>query len=237
MAITIFGGAGGGANANKITHLTADGDTLGLWTFDGDLNDSSGNARHFTTGTYDKYPLNPVGGEMCHRTGATDIYQTTAALRLTGAVSGGMLIYLTALPATNVPLFGSFNVGGGAGEANNFLYTVEVTAAGKLQYQHHYGAGQTLETFTSALDVPVDEWCWVAFSRSTAGTTVKLCVNDATETDTTIANAPTGGGNNEFQCCTKYDGTNVTALISNLIIKNVEVADLVALGRLTNLGF
>jgi hypothetical protein len=146
-----------------------------------------------------------------------------------------MLLYLTALPATNVPLFGSFNVGGGAGEANNFLYTVEVTAAGKLQYQHHYGAGQTLQTFTSALDVPVGEWCWIAMSRDTAGTTVKLCVNGTVETDTTIANAPTGGGNNEFQCCTKYDGTNVTALVSNLVIKNTEVADLAAWGQQTNL--
>jgi hypothetical protein len=235
MSITIFGGAGG--SANEITHLTADGNTLGLWTFDGDINDSSGSARHFTTGSYDGYPLNPVGGERCHRMviAGTDLYQTTAAFLLTGAVSAGMLIFLKAYPAAAVPLIACQPFGGGTGAANNVLYRLRVGTAGVLDYLHQHDSKQN-EAYTSALTVPLNEWCWVGFSRTTGATpTLVICLNGDTES-TVLGSAATDGGNGELMCCTEFDGTNVTALISNLIVKNT-VVNLPTLGRLTNLGF
>ena len=212
----------------RISHHASDGNTVAHWLLDGDLTDSVG-GYDMVSGSYDAMPLDPIGKINAHLQGSTDTYvtqATAAALQLLGAVSAAALMYLRAVPAENIPIIACSPIGGGAGSSNNIPYTLEITATGVLQYQQQWGS-KTTHTYASALTVPLNEWCWVAFTRDSAGTGVTLALNTDTAT-TTAASAPTGGANADVAIGTKWNGANLDAVFASAIIKDIEVTDLAA---------
>lgn len=211
----------------SLRHHVVDGDTVAHWTFDGDLQDSGSNALHMTVGTYHAAPFDAIAGINCHAMLSGSVYRANdATLRIYTAISVAALVYLRSTPGTNVPIVAMGPMGGGTGSTNNYQYSFEVMTDRTIQYQQQHGSKVTDTYNATGLVVPLNKWCWVAFTRNSAGTTVTLAVDEVT--DTTTVTLSDGGTNSDFAIGTKWDATNLDMLIASCIVKNVEVTDLAA---------
>ena len=204
-------------------HIT-DADTVAHYLFNGGLTDA-GPSGYTISGSYVGASFDPIAKTRCLKAGAANYTAAIPAnLRLLAAASGAALVFLRAAPAGNVPVLGMFAAGGGATADDNYLYSLEITSTRKLYYFHQYGT-KTNTAHTSALTVPLNEWCWVAFTRDNAGTALTLALNAATET-ATLASAPTNGLGADFHVGTQWDSSRLDAVIGSVIVKDVEVTDL-----------
>ena len=155
MALNNLGG-GGGASPILTSH-TADGDTLSHWTFGTDLTDAVGTAD--LAGTY--IETTQDGNDNALLTGGGTFVKSGPGASYTGlhgAMSFGMLIRVDALPASYCSLFSVQPLGGGAGSANNIVFTARLTSTGTITWVQENGSKvASPHAFTQT--VPVGEWC------------------------------------------------------------------------------
>ena len=212
-----------------------DADTVAHWKFDGDLTDSGTNSLDLTSGSYYGAPLDFISNTKCLSMQSTDIYrQNDATLRIYTAISIAALVYLRSAPGSNVPILGMGAIGGGTGSSNNYPYSLEVNSDRSLRYIHQWGSKTTHTYDATGLFVPLNTWCWVGFTRDSAGTGITLFLDTDTET-TTAASAPTDGVNSDFVIGTKWDSTNLDMCIASVIVKDIEVTNLAAWRAETNI--
>ena len=216
MALNNFG-AGSGAGSVLTSH-TADGDTLSHWTFGTDLTDAVGTAD--LAGTYVATTQN--GGDGALLTGYGTFVKNALGASYTGlhgAMSLGMLIRVDALPAVYCALFSIQPLGGGAGSANNVVFSARLTAGGTITWIQENGSKvPSSHAFTQT--VPVGEWCWIGASRNAAGTEVKLAVNSVEETSGALTQGD-GGGNADILVATDWDSRLVSTAVKSIILKDV----------------
>ena len=229
MALNNFG-SGGGASPILTSH-TADGDTLSHWTFGTDLTDAVGTAD--LAGTY--IETTQDGNDNALLTGYGTFVKAGPGASYTGlhgAMSFGMLIRVDALPASYCALFSVQQLGGGAGSANNVVFSVRQTSGGTITWvQEHGSKVASSHAFTQT--VPVGEWCWIGASRNAAGTEVKLAVNSVEETSGALTQG-TGAGNADILVATDWDSRLVSTAVKSIILKDV-ASDLSVLRAQTGL--
>lgn len=221
-------------NSPVRAHVT-DADTIAHWKFDGDFTDSGPSGIDLTTGTYEPHFIDPVGGLRCYSHGANDCYVTDSSLLITGALSMAGLVYLSEDPNAYIPFFGLGPIVGGSGAANNYLGVLQTNPSGNLDYFHNSGT-KVPQSFPTSLSFPLNTWCWIGFTRNSAGTGVTVFLNDQTDT-LTLGAAPSNGTNCEFLIGTQANSNKMNAFFSSVIVKDIEVADLNAWRAETNFDY
>lgn len=134
------GGQAGGPSGGGFENLGTEYDPVGLWLFDGDIQDSSGNDYHLSvaSGTPSYRTFGIPGTQGLYFDG--ELYLTNAGipeLRITGDLTIQVIVNLTGTGVRSI-------VGQGAiGESleTNFLYLMQFETTPYLNYIHEYNAG------------------------------------------------------------------------------------------------
>jgi hypothetical protein len=203
---------------------TTDGDTISHHKLNGDGVDDA-NAYNLGTFTADPVPFH-LQGDFCQRMagGGADDYRTNSTEhQILTAVSCAALLFLRSAPGTNIPIMGASPIGGGAGSANNYLYSLELNTDRTLRYFHQSGS-KVNQAWDTTLTVPLDVWTWVAFGRAANGIDLEVAMNGATQSNS-VAAAPADGVNCDFTIATKWDSNNIDCYIASVICKDIQVTD------------
>jgi hypothetical protein len=175
---------------------------LGLYQFQGDGTDSSGNGKDLTpTGT----PVFEPGWVGLGLQGSASNRYTRADtdFEITGALSITALVRPDGLGSNDTIV--SYSASGETEAANALFWFYFI--GDKLSFSHEYGAGNN-ENFSTAVAVNTNEFIWVGVTRDSAGTGVNLYINGENVGSVTFANAPSGGTSGNLTICSLQGGTD-----------------------------
>ena len=230
MAIKSFGGGAGGAQI--LTSHTADGDTVGHWTFGSDLTDAVGSAD--LAGTYAATTQN--GGDGALLTGDSTFIKLAPGASYTGlhgAMSFGLLFRFDWQSAAYGSIISIQPAGGGSGSANNVVFALRLLDDGTLYWLQENGSKAASFYAFTTLSPPIGEWCWIGASRNAAGTEITVAVNSDEVTHSSLTQGD-GGGNADILIATDWDNRVLHGAVKSVIIKDVE-SDLTTLRAETGL--
>lgn len=209
----------------------ADGNTLALYQFDGDLTDSSGNSRDLAAlvGTV-RY------GDIGYRNrglildGATAVRRTTrtAAFDVTGAISILAVIRFTVAP-TGTAYVVNYGGGGEAGGADNVLWALAIAQPGagaatgfSVEETFSEHATGTNDDALGAVHIPINSVIHVAATRNSAGTSWSHYVNGVLY-DTLSVTAPTVSSPAQYITVGGNDAGGVSGSFYNGVIDSLKI--------------
>jgi len=145
---------------------------IGLWHFDGDLTDSSGNEYNLTAGSGENYNISPLPGVQGIELADSDSFSINEpALRLSGEMTL-QCVYFDEGGDNPRQIVGCW--GPTESSADNFLYSLKIDG-GHITYFHETGAGINVD-LNSNVNMPQNEWVHLAFTRTGTGD-VKIFLN------------------------------------------------------------
>ena len=167
---------------------------LGLYLFQGNGTDSSGNGRDLSN--LDGTPTYGDGfvGLSFEQNNNVGLTRTDSTFETLGAISVYAVVKLVS--TTNANFTVACYDGGDETEANNNLWSLDLVSTGgdlSVRYFHEYGAGSNELLLPTGIGASRDEWIMVGWTRDSAGTGVKIFLNGEVIGSTTLTNAPTGG--------------------------------------------
>lgn len=209
------------------TQLTALPSTQGLWLFDGNLNDSSGNGKTLTVanGPEPLYPTRIGVGKY------GTIHTTFRGLNSSNWAIGSALtveavVRCIAAPGHTIASVANNGIGSG------IQWTLNVASSGAIQWQF-YSTGAVSQMLTSTIYVPYLKLCHIACTLSTVAgdTTAKIYLNGVEiATQTLVGVVPQTVSNPPLSVCnfltnsTGFGNANGSSEIHGLAI-HVAVLD------------
>jgi hypothetical protein len=183
-----------GSNSGQPARFDTTHSPVALYHFNGDLNDSSGNALHLTGGTPVYRAVWPgVVGLASSATPGPARSSSDASLRIAGDVTIQLLCVMRSVPSTSQTV--GFQLTGSTAEAGNSQYQCIFTNQGTLNFRSESGSNVAASVSSSgntvslpALGVPFH----VAWRRTSG--VVRFYVNGLPfGSDTSAVTTPTGG--------------------------------------------
>lgn len=173
---------------------------LGLYLFQGNGLDSSGNGRDLSN--LDGTPTYGDGfvGLSFEQDGNVGLTRVDSTFEILGAVSAYAIVKLVSTTDTNFTIV-CYDGGSDPAEADNNLWSLDlVSTAGSLsvRYFHEYSTGVNELLLPTGIGASRDEWIMVGWTRDSAGTGIKIFLNGEVIGTTTLANAPTGGTSSDL---------------------------------------
>ncbi len=194
IEVHVTGRSEGGSKDRELHDLTHS--PLGLWQFEGDLLDSSGNAKHLSpigTPLYGRGFIDPYSMAWYYTMVDSGGSRVDAAFALKNAMTFMVLIRPISQPGQE--LLGCY-VGSG-GSAGNALWYFSLDNDRTLVYAHQHG-NQIYDMVTSEYIVNPFEWCHVGFTRAADGLTIKIFVNGRKIKGDVLGNVPFDGANSNL---------------------------------------
>lgn len=139
---------------------------IGLWQFNNDLTDSSGNGKTLTVGagTARYGDISPQLRGIFFD-GSTRVQITDASFRLVGDMTIEMLCFIQTIPNATAPVIVSC-MDNGETSATNYLYAIYPVQAGYfLQYFHEFSAGTNVTYSNTTGAIPIGEVFHLAMVR------------------------------------------------------------------------
>ena len=190
-------------NVHDLTH-----NPVGLWQFNNDLSDSSGNDNNFelSTGTEVYADLFP-GLRGVYFDGATTLQIANgfvSELAISGALTVEMIIVSQVQATTINSIVSHVGSPSGDSQADNYLYDVRLGTEDRLQYFAENAGGVDI-TFTAAAAINAGMLTHVALTRNSSGD-VKFYINGVTHAlwQSSGLSSPDGGTNGRL-----YAGASV----------------------------
>lgn len=199
---------------------------VGLWQFDGDLSDDSGNSLDLSVASGTAVYTSIGGIRFFYFDGSTYLSRVAAAgLQITGALTIEAIVCMRrgADDATNEYILSCGD--NGETEITNTLYSVRTgNSTAEIQVFHEYGAGtNALHAFDNAT-IPDSAPCHLAVTRASNGTTYKLYIDGVLLDTEEATSAPTGGGDAFLTVGAQETGTSLAKMhIASLKIINSEL--------------
>lgn len=181
---------------------------VGLWQGNGDLLDASGNGLTLSANAEAIYgPLGATGLRGIAFSGVNYYFRAfNALLQITGALTVEMLCaFPNPMPPAAGHWFFTF-AGAGELEANNYLYSLFVSAS-KWGYLAEQGAGGDINYDAGRYGIPQGKPFHLAMTRS-AGQVLNLYQNGNLFATSGVLAAPTGGGTSTLQIGASDSGTS-----------------------------
>lgn len=139
---------------------------LGLWQFNGNLNDSSGNGKTLSVGagTARYGDISPQLKGL-YFDGSTRVQITDASFRLVGDMTIEMLVFIQTIGANTAPILISC-MDSGETNTTNYLYSIYAVNPGYfLQYFYETGAGNNFSYSNTTGSIPMGEVFHLAMVR------------------------------------------------------------------------
>lgn len=182
-------------SAGSGAHMDTSFSPAGLYLFDEDVTDSSGNSRDLTvsSGAEQYAPFSHVKGDLAIPVGTAGVHftQSDAAFRTLGAVSFMCVISPRALSGVIVLMACEAP---GAAEADNANYALHLMDD-KLRYFCETGPAGADVFVTAEESLQIGQPQIVGFTRNSGGDEVKVFVNGYKVAENLSTTVPTGGGN------------------------------------------
>lgn len=179
---------------------------VGLWQFNGDMVDVSGNSLGLTVSTgAERYSeLGSSGLKGFFFNGATGLKRAThdASLTVYGALTVEMIVSFSSAAAACCVAFGYT----GETEATNTLYSLQQTVLGEPYYLSENSTGTDSGYTFSTVGLPVGVPTHLAITRSSNGTVIKCYVNGKLYGTSTALTIPTGGSSSLLYVGVDVDG-------------------------------
>ena len=173
------------------------GTVQGLWDFDGDLTDQSGNAITLTaSGLTPYYGPSPVPGESSFIKTSTGQLQAAvdAALIIHGAITCELMFKPRDIVSASGYGFLCLPTAAGGATANIPWGFLVVSGTNEWVYYHEYASGgASFHQVNSGHFLTPGRWHHLTITKDTAGTLIRLYVNGRLAKREVVANASAGG--------------------------------------------
>jgi hypothetical protein len=147
------------------------------------------------------------------------------ALLLLGEVTVQVLLFPNRLgsgsPTTYI--IAGYTFGPADLEPDNTPWQISLSASNNARWVHEHDNGVD-DIWDTGFTVPVGQWSHLAFTRDVAGTGLTFYFNGVERASTTLANAPTGGGNSRLTVGMHFnnDLRLPPSIMSSLLVANTE---------------
>jgi len=203
---------------------------IGLWHFDGDGADSSGNGRDLSFTTTAVYSPSLLPNVRAFDNAAENNEATIAdsAFALTGAMTFQAVIWINTVDGSNQTIASYNNAGAPDVEANNALWTLYYNSSSGFNYFHESSPATDRNLPTNVIPL-AGEWMHVAFTKAANGTDIELFVNGTSVFAGSVTAAATGGANSilrigSSETSDRFHGRISSVKINDSVLTDTQIA-------------